>query len=649
MSKNQEFRAAAFGQKGNETAIKNDGGARASIRHRFNAADPTEAQRNFIQRLFDPIIGIGSIINELSPKGLAKRGIPFTDTLKMPRSVLIASIIINCAGLALPLVILQVYDRVIPNEANETFAVMMLGLAAVVIIEGVLRIARSYVVSWSATRFTKAITQDLISRFLYASKGSFEGVSQAKTIEKLSNINRVAEFYGGQSRLMFIDLPFALVFLGIMALIGGWLVVVPFVILCFFGVATITSSRQYKRILEEKEEHEARTYDFVAESIKGIVTMKCQSAEPFLIRRFERLQAKNAQLHYSIILAAMGSQSIASLLGNGTMIAMVTTGAWMAVQGNMTIGVLACCSLLSGRAVQPILRVASTWNDFQRARLSVDEVSKLFALEDIPKMTAIDSDPPTPEVVAQSVSIDLGSNISGLKNLNFIIQSGESIAIMGPDSAGKTSVLNVIAGLNRPTSGKVTLGGMPAYEFRRSYRAAVGTSDANTEVFAGSIYDNLSLFGQGATVEDVRWATDIIGIEKEIDKLPQGYDTALGKGIAETLPAPFISRLLMARVLAQKPVLWALDEPQTELDPRGKATLIKAIKSLRGWVTVVFTSNNEELARSADRIFYIHNGILKIYNSYDEMNEDFIKNDFDNLDVDLDKGSNIMAAIGEKK
>lgn len=509
----------------------------------------------------------------------------------------------------------------------------MLGLGMIVIFEGLLRVARSYVVSWSATRFTRAITQDLISRFLYASKGSFTGISQAKIIEKLSNINRVAEFYGGQSRLMFIDLPFALIFLAVMGLIGGWLVVVPFLILCLFGFATITSSRQYKKILEAKEEHEARTYDFVAESINGILTMKCQSAEPFLIRRFERLQAKNAQLHYSIIVAAMRGQSIASLLGNGTMIAMVTTGAFLAVQGNMSVGVLACCSLLSGRAVQPILRVASTWNDFQRARLSVSEVSKLFELEDIPSLTPIDADPPTPVVVANGISIDLGPNIPRLNDISFRIESGEVIAIMGPDGSGKTSIMNAIAGLARPTSGTITLDGMFAYEFRRRYRAAVGLFDSNTEVFSGTIFENLSLFGQGASAEDVRWATDILDVEKEIDRLPQGYDTMLGMGITETLPTPFINRLLMARVLAQKPVFLAFDEPQANLDESGKASLIKAIENLRGWVTFVYTSNCKSIVNSADRIFYVQNGKLTVYDTLDEMHDALESRDFDYLDV----------------
>jgi len=182
------------GEMADKNAIKPAAPAHARTAPKGAGRTGREQARGFFQRLIDPLTGIAAVIHELSPKGLAERGVPFTSALKMPQSVLIASIIINIAGLALPLVILQVYDRVIPNEANETFALMMLGLGSVVIVEGLLRIARSYVVSWAAMRFTKAITQDLVSRFLYASKVSFVGISQAKMIEKLSNINRVAEF-----------------------------------------------------------------------------------------------------------------------------------------------------------------------------------------------------------------------------------------------------------------------------------------------------------------------------------------------------------------------------------------------------------------------------------------------------------------------
>lgn len=598
----------------------------------------TDGGFRFFQKMRDiflePFIGIGALLHELSPKGLVERGIPFTSALHVPRSVVIASIIINLFGLALPLVILQVYDRVIPNEALETFSIMMMALAVIAFMEAVLRISRSYVLSWAATRFTTAITQELISRFLYAPSRAFSGNSPAKTIERLSNINRVADFYGGQSRLMFIDLPFAGVFLGVMAIIGGWLVVVPFLILCLFGFATITSSRYYKKILEEKEEHEARTYDFVAESLQGILTMKSQSAESLLMRRFERLQAKNAQLHYSIITAAMRGQSIASLLGNGTMIAMVTTGAFLAVHGQMTVGVLACCSLLSGRAVQPILRVASTWNEFQRARIAIDEVSKLFELNNVPNVSAIVEDPPTPEVVATDMVLSLGEGGRELGPLSFKIESGEAIAVIGPDGSGKSTLLNAIAGLTIPDAGGITLDDMSAYDFRRRYQSAVGLLDTNTDVFAGTIFENLSLFGQGGTAEEVRWATDIVGLEKDIDKLPQGYDTPLGRGIAETLPAGFIGRLLMARVLAQKPVLWALDEPQTALDGDGVKSFLRAMENLRGWITFAYTTNSDAFINAADRIFYVQDGLVTIYDDMDDMNAGLAASEFDRVSVD---------------
>ncbi len=587
----------------------------------------------------------GGLLRELSPKGLAEKGIPFTGYLRMPKSVLLASVIINLAGLALPLVILQVYDRIIPNQALETFFFLMVGLCAVVLFEGLLRMARSFVISWRATRFTQKITEDIISRYLYANNSAFAGVAQAKMIEKISNINRIAEFYGGQSRLMFIDLPFAFIFLGVMSLIGGWLVAVPFFILCIFGVATVFSSHQYRKTLEEKEEHEARTYDFVAESIQGITTMKCQSAEPFFTRRFERLQAKNAQLHYLVIVSAMMGQSIASLLGNGTMIAMVTTGSVMAVFGDISVGVLACCSLLSGRAVQPILRVANTWNDFQRARLSVDEIAKLFELEDTATFSKIEKEAPIPHISAQGLCIDIGAQLPKLVDINVTIKAGEVVALMGPDDSGKSSLLDVLIGLARPQSGEVTMENVSAYDFRCQYQSAIGVFKGDSNVFKGTIFENLSLFGHGASAENVRWAADILDIQREIDKLPEGYDTMLGTGITETLPIVFIQLLLMARLLAQKPVVWALHNPIANLDNHGKKAFMNALENVRGWQTIIFTTNDDNLAQTADKIFYVQNGHLTQYHSIADMKAELAKKDFDHLELTED-GEIILSAKG---
>ncbi|MEO1066574.1 MAG: ABC transporter transmembrane domain-containing protein [Pseudomonadota bacterium] len=634
----ERLRGADFVNKQRDdarTAVKGEAGASSLARAQESAGD--DNSHGLISTVLGSLVRFRSVLRELSPDGLAARGIPATQALKMPRSVIFASIIINVFGLALPLAILQVYDRIIPNQANETFALLMFGLLTIVVAEGSMRIARSYVVSWAATRFTAAITQDLIGRFLHAPHRHFAGVSAAKLIEKLSNIGRIGEFYGGQSRLMFIDLPFAVVFLVMMGLIGGWLVVVPFMILCLFGFATIASSRYYKQVLEKKEEHEARTYDFVAEALSGILTMKSHAAESLMMRRFERLQSTNAQLQYSMITTAMQGQSIAGLLGNGTMIAMVTIGAYLAVQGQMTVGVLACCSLLSGRAVQPILRVASTWNEYQRASLSVDEVAELFKLDAVPPTTAIQADPPTPEVCAKDLTLTFGSSERSLTDLSFTIESGSIIAIAGADGSGKSTLLNAIAGLVVPAEGAITLDGVEAHEFRRIYQSAVGIFNSSTEVFAGTIFENLSLFGQGGSAEDIRWATEAIGVDTEIDRLSEGYDTLLGQGIAEALPAGFMARILLARVLAQKPVVWVLDDPQDVLDPHGQAAFLKAIDNLRGWITIVFTTKNETFMRQADQIMHVHDGEVDIHDTIDSFNRALKARDFDGLEIETDE------------
>ncbi|MEM8837389.1 MAG: ABC transporter transmembrane domain-containing protein [Pseudomonadota bacterium] len=560
-------------------------------------------------------------MHELSPSGLERRGIPFSRVLRLPYSVLVASVMINLFGLALPLAILQVYDRIIPNMAMETFALMIFGLIAIVAVEAVLRMARSYIMAWAATRFTKAIMQDLMSRFVFAPSGAFAETLPSKTIEKLSNVNRIADFYGGQSRLMFVDLPFAFLFLGVLGLIGGWLVVVPLAILVLFGFITIVSSRDYKKLLEKKEEHEARIYDFVAETLTGILTMKAQAAEPLLMRRFERLQATNAQLHYEIIKTAMQGQTFAGLLGNGTMIAMVSTGAVLAVRGDMTIGALACCSLLSGRAVQPILRVASTWNEFQSARLAIDEIAKLIEINHVPDRKVVNTQASIPAVQIENFAVNADIGLTRKDTLSVTIEPSEVVAIVAPDGSGKTTLIKSMAGLMEPPFGKVSIDGIPAYDFRRMNAHGVGLTGPDTEIFAGTIFDNISLFGHGASPETVRWATNLVELEGEIDQLPNGYDTPLGQGISETLPAGFIKRILLARVLAQKPVFWLMDEPQGRLDDKGRISLMRAIDQVRGWMTIVYSTSSEDLIAHADRILKVDRSGFQVFDSYDDYRE----------------------------
>lgn len=582
---------------------------RRPVELRFGEGGDAAPKNRFLQKI-NAINHLVSVLQELSPKQLAARGVPHTELLSIPGSIFFASVAINLFGLALPLVILQVYDRIVPNQAMETFSILIAALCAVVVLEAVMRIFRSYVISSSANRFSQVLSKILFARYLHSGDSHFRDEPQAKIFERFSAISKIAEFYGGQSRLMYVDLPFAFFFLAVMGLIGGPLAVVPCALLSLFGFATVLSSRALHRNLEAKEQHDTRAYDFVAETLSGIHTVKAHSFETFMMRRFERLQGTSARFNYKMIKQSLNGQSLAGLLGSGSMIAMVTTGAVLAVFDSMTVGVLACCSLLSGRAVQPILRVAGIWNEFQRARLAVDEVIELLEMPEVSELVAQREDPPAPEIKLENMRYTFGASGRGFEDLSFDVESGEIIAILGGEGQGKSTLIDLMSGLVKPEKGKILLDGQPAHDYRLAYEKAVGVLHPTTDVFVGSIYENISGFGEKASSEEVRWATETTGINREIDRLPEGYDTQLGKGIVETLPAGFIRRLLLTRALAQKPVVLFLDEAEYQLDANSLKAMISALESLRGWITIVLTTNQSELIDICDRAFVLATGEL---------------------------------------
>jgi ATP-binding cassette subfamily C protein LapB len=173
-----------------------------------------------LSRRFRPAAMFGIGRHELEALGLDK-----THLLRMPWSVVAASVAINLLALALPLTILQVYDRIIPHQSVETLAILLIGLIVVVAIDAMLRVARAYVIAWAAMRFTQSAVATAFDRVMLASRRTFECEPVARQLQKIQAVQRLGEFYGGRSRLVLLDLPFVVVFIAIMALIAPSLAV----------------------------------------------------------------------------------------------------------------------------------------------------------------------------------------------------------------------------------------------------------------------------------------------------------------------------------------------------------------------------------------------------------------------------------------
>ena len=196
---------------------------------------------------------------------------------------------------------MQVYDRIIPNRSLSTLAWLFLGLAVALLIDFLLKALRSTLLSWQAVRFARNVENEAVARFLRAPNGAFEREPAAVHVNRYAAAAALADYHSGQARLVLIDLPFVGIALTVMAIVGGPMVFVPASLFLGFAALAIGRARKFRRILDARSEQDNRKYDFIAEVLAGIHTVKAMAMEPQMQRRFEQLQEAVARTTMSSI------------------------------------------------------------------------------------------------------------------------------------------------------------------------------------------------------------------------------------------------------------------------------------------------------------------------------------------------------------
>lgn len=541
----------------------------------------------------------------LSLRGLADRGIPGVELLRLDPMVVGVSLLLNLLGLALPLATLQAYDRIIPNHSVATLTALALGLTAVAFCEFLLRLIQGALLSMAGLRHAHFLQ----SRALHAicADEAPDGRNVTAQLDRYNAIERLGDYFGGQSRVSVIDLPFSVIFLAAIAAIGGWLVLAPIGVFLAFLMVTRTHSHRAHVIATEREAQDGRAADFFAEAFSRAHTVKSLAIEALMLRRFERLLKRSAEIQQVSVATANDMDRTPVIFANLSSISTLTLGALLVMQDALTVGGLAACSLLAGRAIQPLLRAARSESETQKASVAADQVAKLFA--DAPSAPAAPAQAKdaAPAVRARNLAIHAADRVL-IADARFDIEPGEFALLLGPDGSGRSSLLHMIAGLREPDGGRLRVGELKPSDHRRAVGARLCYAGASDVLFSGTILQNLTLFGRGARLEDARWAAELTGLERRIHMLPEGYDTKVGQGVAETLSAGFIQGVILTRAIARRPRLLLLDEPFAYLDADFVKQVLTALRALRGETTIIAAPSQSGVAAAADQLLVFSEG-----------------------------------------
>lgn len=518
----------------------------------------------------------------------------------VPAAVYFASFVINLLALSLPLSIMQVYDRVIPNHALSTLAWLFFGLAIALVIDLVLKTLRSALLSWEAAHFARNVENEGVARFLHAPNGVFEREPAAVHVNRYTAVAALADYHSGQARLVLIDLPFVGIALIVMAIVGGVMVLVPASLFLGFVALAIGRAREFRRILDARTAQDNRKYDFIAEVLTGIHTVKVMAMEPQMQRRFERLQEAVAKTTMSSISTGQANQTAALLFGSVSQLVVVAIGGSQVINDQLTMGALACCTMLSGQILQPLLRAISLWTeketvDHRRAEVKAF-IDLPFAEAPSPIHTDIKGD-----IRFENVTFKYPNDLNRtLAIADLTIEAGAIVGLKGKESSGRTTLLSLIQGQVEPATGCVMIDGVSTSESRfAAMRRNIAYVGASPVIFSGTIMENLTMFGPEKR-DFARKMAQLLGLEATINLLPDGYETKLGEGIGDDLPMSIAQQVNIVRALTTRPRVLALDEANMLLDAIAEPALIKALNVLRGSLTVIIVAHRPSLLALCD-------------------------------------------------
>ena len=526
------------------------------------------------------------------------------------RDVLLAAFLANLFALGMPLFIMNVYDRVVPNQAFDTLWVLALGLSVMLVSDLVLRTMRGRFVDLASSRADVKLSAFIMERVLGmrmeqrpASAGSF--ASNLRAFES------VRDFIGSATVVAFIDLPFALIFMVVIGWIS-WLMLIPLGVgaLIMLLYALAVQGRMHE-LAETTYRAGAQRNATLIEGLVGFETIKALAAEAPIQRKWEKSAALLARVGAQLRLLSSTASNTSAFVQQSINVAIVIIGVYMISERQLTLGGLIACTMLASRAMAPVGQVAGLLVQYHTAATALTSLNEVMAreVERPDDTTFISRGRLKGAIDFRDVSFSYpGQSTPSLRNLSFSIKPGEKVAILGRIGSGKTTLEKLILGLYRPTEGAVLVDGIDLRQLDPAeLRRQIGYVQQDVMLFYGSLRENITLGAPLAEDAAIVKAAEIGGILSLVNQHPQGFDMLVGER-GESLSGGQRQGVAIARAVINDPPILLLDEPTSSMDHSSEDDIKRRLTVFARDKTVLLISHRTSLLDLADRIIVMDGG-----------------------------------------
>jgi ATP-binding cassette, subfamily C, bacterial LapB len=529
---------------------------------------------------------------------------------RLYRDSLLAALLINLFALAMPMFSMTVYDRVVPNRAEETLWVLSVGVLLMMGFDVGLRVLRAYILDTAGKRIDVTLSSKIMERVL-GLRMADRPVSVGSFAANLRAFESVRDFVASASITTLVDLPFVLVFLLVIAWISPWLLIPPLICIALLLTVSLVVQQKMQELVAVTQRATAQRNASLVESLVGIETIKFMVAESAFQRKWEQSTVFLAQEGSKLKLLSGTTMNIAQMLQQLVSVTTVIVGVYLLLANQISMGAIIAASMLAGRAMAPFGQVAGLLMQYHNAKSGLSSVDQHMKTqpERADDATFLHRSTFQGTIEFKNVSFTYpGQQQAVLTQTSFKIHAGEKVAFIGRVGSGKSTIQRLILGLHQPTEGAILIDGIDSRQIDPAeLRRAAGFVSQDVSLFYGTLKENIALGAPFADDQDVIAAAEIAGVTEFANRHPRGFDMPIGER-GESLSGGQRQAVGIARAVLNDAPILLLDEPSSAMDHQSEDLLKARLRRFTTGKTVVLVTHRTSLLELVDRLIVIDNG-----------------------------------------
>ena len=524
--------------------------------------------------------------------------------------VLLASLLVNLFALVMPLFIMNVYDRVVPNDTTETLWALAVGVLVVLGFDLVMRMLRAYLVDIAGKRIDVILSANIFERAMGlrmearpASVGSF-----ASNIHEFESFR---EFITSATITALVDLPFVILFIAVIFWIGGPVGAVPLMAVPLIILIGVALQRSLGEIIQMSFRCAAQKQGLLIESLSTIETVKALSAEGVLQRKWEQLVGTVARLGIKARTLSSAIVNISVTVQQLATVGVIVVGVYLIAERELTIGALVACTILTSRALAPLGQVAGLMTRYHQSKSALATLHNIMQLpvERPPSKSFVHRPKIRGEIEFRNVTFSYpGQQTPALSNVSFRLGAGERVGLIGRIGSGKSTVEKLVLGLYKPSSGSILVDGVDINQIDPAVlRRNIGYVAQDVVLFYGTVKENILFSAPYADDAAMIRAAEIAGVTDFVHPSAQGFDLRIGER-GEGLSGGQRQTVAVARALLLDPPLLIMDEPTNALDNRSEETFKSKLDKTLPGKTFLLVTHRASLLTLVPRLIVLDGG-----------------------------------------